>query len=106
MINLSVEFVNRQGLYRGAAQELRQQLPQKLAHASTVTLAKELVDFVGSQTKKAKPGERFPGSTETPQSAPKTPNSRIVSPRVQPVRQRSMTDRDNALILIHGFSPR
>jgi hypothetical protein len=68
VINLSVEFVNRQGLYRGAAQELRRQLPRRLAHASTATLAKELVDFVGSQAKKTKPGERFPGSTEALES--------------------------------------
>jgi hypothetical protein len=64
VVNISVEFVNRQGVYRGAAKDLRQQLPRKLTHSTTAALAKELVRFVATQAKQAKPGERFPGSTE------------------------------------------
>ena len=64
VVNISVEFVNRQGVYRGAAKKLRRQLPQRFAHSTTATLAKELVGFVASQARRAKPGERFPGSTE------------------------------------------
>jgi hypothetical protein len=68
VVNISVEFANRQGVYRGAAKELRQQLPRKLAHSTTAALAKELVRFVATQAKQAKPGERFPGSTEVLES--------------------------------------
>ena len=68
VVNLSVEFVNRQGVYRGAAKALRQQLPRKFAHPSSADLAKELVRFVRTQAKQAKPGERFPGSTEVLES--------------------------------------
>jgi hypothetical protein len=63
-VNISVEFVNHHGLYRGAARDLRQQLPRNFAHPTTATLAKELVGFVATQAKQAKPGERLPGSTE------------------------------------------
>lgn len=68
VVNLSVEFVNRQGVYRGAAKDLRRKLPRKFAHASSADLAKELVRFVATQAKQAKPGERFPGSTEVLES--------------------------------------
>ncbi len=64
VVNTSVAFVNRQGIYRGAAKELRQQLPRKFAHCTTATLAKELVRFVAVQARQAKSGERLPGSTE------------------------------------------
>lgn len=68
VVNLSVEFVDRQGVYRGAAKDLRQTLPRKFAHQSSADLAKELVRFVGIQAKQARPGERFPGSTEVLES--------------------------------------
>jgi hypothetical protein len=68
VVNLSVEFVDRHGVYRGAAKELRQRLPRKFVHATTATLAKELVGFVAAQAKRAKPGERIPGSTEVLES--------------------------------------
>ena len=64
VVNTSVAFVNRQGVYRGAAKELRRELPRKLAHSSTAVLANELTSFVASQARQTKPGERFPGSTE------------------------------------------
>jgi hypothetical protein len=68
IVNVAVEFVDRQGVYRGAAKELRQELPHDLANASSQELAKELVRFVASQAKQTKPGERFPGSTEVLES--------------------------------------
>lgn len=68
VVNIAVEFVNRQGIYRNAAEELRQEWPRKLAHPSSTALAKELRCFVASQAKKAEPGERFPGSTEVLES--------------------------------------
>jgi len=68
VVNLSVEFVNRQGIYRGVEQDLRGQLPQTFAHSSTATLAEELVAFVAAQAEPMKDGERFPGSTEVLES--------------------------------------
>lgn len=68
VVNISVEFADRQGIYRGAARDLRQQLPRKFGYASSTKLAKELVRFVATQAKQAKPGERFPGSTEVLES--------------------------------------
>jgi hypothetical protein len=68
VVNISVEFVDRQGVYRGAARGLRRQLPRQFAYPSSATLAKDLVRFVASQAKRAKPGERFPGSTEVLES--------------------------------------
>lgn len=68
MINVSVEFVNRQGLYRGAAKDLRRQLPRRFAHSSIGELVHDLMEFVGSQAKQTRPGERIPGSTEVLES--------------------------------------
>ena len=68
VMNTSVAFVNRQGVYRGAAKELRRKLPRKLRHSSSAALAKELVKFVAGQARCARLGERFPGSTEVLES--------------------------------------
>lgn len=68
VVNHSVEFINRHGVYRGAAKDLYCHLPRKFAHPSSAALAKDLVRFVASQARRAKPGERFPGSTEVLES--------------------------------------
>ena len=68
IINLSVEFVNRQGLYRGVAKDVRGELPRRFAHPTTRVLAKDLVRFVATQARQTRPGERFPGSTEVLES--------------------------------------
>jgi hypothetical protein len=68
LVNLTVEFVDRQGVYRGMGRMLRQQMPRKFAHVSSRKLAKELIRFVVQQARQTKPGERFPGSTEVLES--------------------------------------
>jgi hypothetical protein len=68
VVNITVEFVNRQGVYRGVAKALRKQMPPKFAHGSSAALAKDLVTFMAKQARRAKPGERFPGSTEVLES--------------------------------------
>lgn len=68
VVNITVEFVNRHGVYRGVGRELRAELPRKFAHASSAALAKELITFLASQARRAQPGERFPGSTEVLES--------------------------------------
>ena len=68
LVNVTVEFVNRQGIYRGAAKELRTELRGHQAHPSSQRLAGELLVFVVRQARGAKEGERFPGSTEVLES--------------------------------------
>jgi hypothetical protein len=68
LVNVTVEFVNRQGLYRGVAKELRTELRGHQIYASSQRLAGELLVFVVRQARRAKPGERFPGSTEVLES--------------------------------------
>ncbi|MBI3986843.1 MAG: hypothetical protein HY343_07990 [Lentisphaerae bacterium] len=68
VMNVAVEYVDRQGISRAAARGLCGQLPRPFAHASTDALAKELVCFVAAQGKQTRRGERFPGSTEVLES--------------------------------------
>jgi hypothetical protein len=68
VVNAAVEFVGRQGIYRDAAKALRTELRPHLGFPSTRSLAKELLVFVAQQARRARPGERFPGSTEALES--------------------------------------
>lgn len=68
VVNITVEFVDRQGVYRGAAKALGQELPEKYTHSSSAELAADLLAFVATQAKQTKRGERFPGSTEVLES--------------------------------------
>lgn len=68
VVNITVEFVNRQGVSRGMGRVLRQQLPRTFVHPSSRSLAKDLIKFVVRQARQAKPGERLPGSTEVLES--------------------------------------
>lgn len=62
--NRFVAFVNRHGIYRSAAKDLKGCLPRRPAHASSMRLVKELIAFVALQARRMEAGERFPGSTE------------------------------------------
>lgn len=68
LVNITVAYVDRQGLYRGVAKELRTELRGHQVHASSQRLAGELLVFVARQAHRAKPGERLPGSTEVLES--------------------------------------
>jgi hypothetical protein len=68
VVNVAVEFVNRQGVSRGIGRALRQQLPRTFAHDSSRGLAKDLVKFVAGQARQTKRGERLVGSTEVLES--------------------------------------
>jgi hypothetical protein len=63
-----VKLVNRQGLSRGVAEEVRAELPTHYDDSSTRELAAELTEFVAGESEKARPGERLPGSTEVLES--------------------------------------
>jgi hypothetical protein len=69
VIDAAVVWVGRNGLYEGAADDLKKALPQLLQHASSQQLADELTVFVAEQAQRARPGERFPGSTEVEESS-------------------------------------
>jgi hypothetical protein len=68
VVNVTVEFVNRQGIFRGVARPLRTKLRPHREYSTSRCLAEELVAFVAEQAKCARPGERFPGSTEVLES--------------------------------------
>jgi hypothetical protein len=69
VVDVVVPLVNCQGIYRGVTQLLTRQLAQMDALGdSAKQLAAELTGFVRSQERLAKPGERFPGSTEVLES--------------------------------------
>jgi hypothetical protein len=68
LANVTIQFVNQQGVYRGAAKQLWAQLREHQRHPSSQVLAKELVVFVARQVKTARRDERFPGSTEVLES--------------------------------------
>ena len=67
VVDVTVAFVNKQGIYRGAARNLRAEIPP-LAHASSTSLVDELVAFVAQQASRTRKGERLPGSTEVLES--------------------------------------
>jgi hypothetical protein len=67
VVDSVVAFVNRQGIYRGAAHALRAELPPGLC-ASSRNLAQQLIGFVAEQARDTRPAERLPGSTEVLES--------------------------------------
>lgn len=68
VVNITVEHIDRQGVYRGVGKALRDELPRAFVHSSSAELANDLVQFVATQARQAKEGERFPGSTEVLES--------------------------------------
>jgi hypothetical protein len=68
VVNIAVAHVNEHGMTRTTAKKLYQEMPRPFRHASTTTLAHDLVRFVAAQGKQTKPGERLPGSTEVLES--------------------------------------
>jgi hypothetical protein len=68
VMDVTVTFVNRNGVFRGAAAQVRAELGRYSTHASSLLLAKELVAFMAEQGRQTRPGERFPGSTEVLES--------------------------------------
>lgn len=64
VVNTGVTFINEQGLFRGAAGQLRARLLAVLSHDTSQQLAKQLISFVAQAQRKLKKGERLPMSTE------------------------------------------
>jgi hypothetical protein len=63
-IDVTVDFVRTQGLYRGAAKDLRTRLGQLSVGAIATELGADLTKFVAGQAKPLRRGERLPGCSE------------------------------------------
>jgi hypothetical protein len=65
VIDVAIQWVNTQGIYRGGAKQLERQITRLngLGHSAR-ELAARLCDFVATQESQARPGERLIGSTE------------------------------------------
>jgi hypothetical protein len=66
LIDGTLDFVRRRGLYAGAGFDLAAALPP--APGSAGELREELIHFVPCESLKARPGERLPGTTEVLES--------------------------------------
>ena len=63
-IDVTVDFVRTQGLYRGAAKDLRKRLSKLSVGQSARQLGEDLAKFVADQVRQIRPGERLPASSE------------------------------------------
>jgi hypothetical protein len=63
-IDVTVDFVRTQGLYRGAAKDLRKRLRKLSVGQLARQLGKDLARFVTEQARQLQPGERLPGCSE------------------------------------------
>ena len=69
VVSASVKFINQQGLFPGASEELRKVIGDQLQHSTSKDLAQRLIDFVAEPEKLLRPGERLPMSTEIVESS-------------------------------------
>ena len=67
-IDVALEFGRTQGLYRGAAWELRKQLRKLPLGKTAARLRDDLIKFVAQQARRLKPGERIPFTSEVIES--------------------------------------
>lgn len=68
-VKAGVTFINEQGLYRGASEQLRKTMVVNSTFASSRRLAERLVAFVGEAEAFLQEGERLPMSTEILESS-------------------------------------
>jgi hypothetical protein len=69
VVDAGVMFINTQGLFRGAAEQLRATVGKDLKHATSRQLAQQLLDLVADAECQIKAGERLPMSTEILESS-------------------------------------
>ncbi len=69
VIDVTEDFVRRNGHYRGSAKDLKQRFEPISLGAQAQDLRDELVTFVSGESRKAKKGEHLPGSSEVLESA-------------------------------------
>jgi hypothetical protein len=69
VITQGLEFINTQGVFAGASQQLREILTTGLNHLLSRDMAERLLAFVGAAESQVKKGERLPLSTEILESS-------------------------------------
>lgn len=69
VLNVSLTFINTQGLFRGAALELAKQLLRLRTCSAAAEVADRLVEFVLQSELRLPPGQRLPLSTEILESS-------------------------------------
>ena len=69
VINAGLKLINEQGLFHGAAEQLRAAVGAKSKHAAAGQLAERLIEFVSDAEGLLKEGERLPMSTEILESS-------------------------------------
>jgi len=67
-IDVTVDFVRTQGLYRGAARDLKKRLGKLSVGQSARELGEDLARFVADQARQLRPGERLPACSEVIES--------------------------------------
>lgn len=67
-IDVVVDFVRTEGLYRRAGKDLRKRLKLLSLGPVATQLSRDLADFVTAQARRVRPGERLPGSSEVLES--------------------------------------
>jgi hypothetical protein len=67
-IDVAVDFVRTQGLYRGAAKDLRKRLSKLSVGQNAAPLGQDLTKFVAAQARQLRRGERLPGCSEVIES--------------------------------------
>ena len=67
-IDVAVDFVRTQGLYRGAGKDMRKRLRALSLGQTGAQLGKDLATFVTQQAHRLRHGERLPGSSEVLES--------------------------------------
>jgi hypothetical protein len=68
VIDVAVDFVRTEGLYRGAGKALRRRLQPLRAGPAATDLGRDLARFVTAQSCRLRCGERLPGSSEVIES--------------------------------------
>jgi hypothetical protein len=69
VVSMSVTFINRQHLFKGASAALRSELGESLQFPKSRELAERLLTFVAEAEQELRDGERLPMSTEILESA-------------------------------------
>lgn len=69
VIERCLEFINKQGLFRGAAEQLGAIVGTDFVHARSKQMADQLIDLVADVEPELKEGERLPMSTEILESS-------------------------------------
>jgi hypothetical protein len=67
-IDVVLDFARTQGLYRGAAKDLRKRLRQLPLGRTAAQLRDDFIKFVAGQARRLKPGERIPFTSEVIES--------------------------------------